>query len=195
MPPPMEVHMLQQPTTDQPSTIDQPSTRRAAHRAPRRIRLAVVVITASAFLASAGLAMANDGGFAPGDLGAAFGFGGPGVVRGGIGRQIAITGISGNDLALKTTDGWTRTITVSSSTTITKAGQTITVGDLDRRGHHPFQPDRSFGRDLHHRRHRRRRAHRRRPGHGQGSPTRSPSPVVTGRPRPSTSPPPRPTRS
>ncbi len=122
--------MLQQPTTDQPSTIAQPSPIKAARRGPRRMRLAVVVITASAFLATAGLATANDGGFAPGDLGAAFGFGGPGVARGGIGGQITITSISGNDVALKTTDGWTRTITVSSSTTITKAGQTIAVGDL-----------------------------------------------------------------
>ncbi|HEY8199662.1 MAG TPA: DUF5666 domain-containing protein [Candidatus Limnocylindrales bacterium] len=127
--------MLQQPTTDQPSTIDQPSTSQTARRAPRRILLAVVLITASAFLTSAGLVMANDGGIGPGgigpdDLGAAFGFGGPGVVRGGVRGQITITSISGNDLALKTTDGWTRTISVSGSTTITKAGQTIAVGDL-----------------------------------------------------------------
>ena len=43
---------------------------------------------------------------------------------------VTITSISGNDVALATEDGWTRTITVTSATTITKAGQTITVGDL-----------------------------------------------------------------
>jgi hypothetical protein len=66
------------------------------------------------------------------------GFGG--FVRGGFGgfggfgrfgfRDITITAINGSDLSLKTDDGWTRTITVISTTTITKGGATITVGDL-----------------------------------------------------------------
>jgi hypothetical protein len=59
------------------------------------------------------------------------GFGGPGF---GIGRhgfgQITITAISGSNLSLKTVDGWTRTIAVSGSTTITKGGQEAGIGDL-----------------------------------------------------------------
>jgi len=45
-------------------------------------------------------------------------------------RDITIASIDGSSLSLKTDDGWTRTITVGSSTTITKGGQTIAVGDL-----------------------------------------------------------------
>jgi hypothetical protein len=48
---------------------------------------------------------------------------------GGFG-DITISAIDGSSLSLKTDDGWTRTITVGSSTTITKGGQTIAVGDL-----------------------------------------------------------------
>ena len=65
---------------------------------------------------------------------------GPGMMRGfglgfpgrgfGIGGDITITAIDGSNLSLKTQDGWTRTIAVTSSTTITRAGTTITVGDL-----------------------------------------------------------------
>ncbi len=65
------------------------------------------------------------------------GFGGFGGGRGfgggdrGPGKgPITITSISGNDLALGTQDGWKRTITVTSTTTITKAGQPITATDL-----------------------------------------------------------------
>jgi hypothetical protein len=52
---------------------------------------------------------------------------------GGIGRgfeAITITGISGSNLSLETDDAWTRTITPTSTTVITKAGATITVSDL-----------------------------------------------------------------
>jgi Domain of unknown function (DUF5666) len=45
-------------------------------------------------------------------------------------RQITITAIAGSNLTLATTDGWTRTITAAANTTITRAGQTITVADL-----------------------------------------------------------------
>lgn len=45
-------------------------------------------------------------------------------------RDITIASISGSNLSLKTADGWTRTITPTSATTITKGGATITVGDL-----------------------------------------------------------------
>jgi hypothetical protein len=55
-------------------------------------------------------------------------------MRGDLGRggfhDITITAINGSSISLKTDDGWTRTITVTSSTTITKGGATITVGDL-----------------------------------------------------------------
>jgi hypothetical protein len=51
--------------------------------------------------------------------------------RGGFGfGDITITAIAGSNLSLQTADGWTRTITVTPSTTITKAGTTIGVGDL-----------------------------------------------------------------
>jgi hypothetical protein len=56
---------------------------------------------------------------------------GGGYGNAGRGGQITVTAINGNDLSLRTIDGWTRTITVTSSTTVTEAGQTIAVGDLD----------------------------------------------------------------
>lgn len=49
--------------------------------------------------------------------------------RGGF-RDITITAINGSSLALETDDGWTRTIAVGSSTTITRGGETIAVSDL-----------------------------------------------------------------
>ena len=58
--------------------------------------------------------------------------GGPGF-KGGRGfgfGGITITAISGNSIALKTEDGWTRTITVDSGTTYTRAGATIALGEL-----------------------------------------------------------------
>jgi hypothetical protein len=65
--------------------------------------------------------------------GPGFGFGGFGFGRGGPGfgfGEITITAINGSDLTLKTADGWTRTITVTADTTITRAGATIPVTDL-----------------------------------------------------------------
>jgi hypothetical protein len=44
--------------------------------------------------------------------------------------QITITAIDGNKLSLKTVDGWTRTITTTSATVITKGGQTIATSAL-----------------------------------------------------------------
>lgn len=44
---------------------------------------------------------------------------------------ITIRAIIGLQLSLATEDGWSRTITATSSTVITKGGQTITVGDLN----------------------------------------------------------------
>jgi hypothetical protein len=48
---------------------------------------------------------------------------------GGFGA-ISITAINGFSLSLKTDDGWTRTITVTADTKITKAGQAIKLTDL-----------------------------------------------------------------
>jgi hypothetical protein len=45
--------------------------------------------------------------------------------------DIAIASISGNDVTLKTADGWTRTITITSSVQVMKGGQTIQVSDLN----------------------------------------------------------------
>jgi len=54
--------------------------------------------------------------------------------RGGFGRggfhDITISAINGSNLSLETADGWTRTITVSDSTTLSEAGETITLADL-----------------------------------------------------------------
>ncbi len=58
--------------------------------------------------------------------------GGPGE-HGGFGHGaggVSITAISGSNLSLETADGWTRTITVDSGTTYSKAGATITLADL-----------------------------------------------------------------
>jgi hypothetical protein len=58
-----------------------------------------------------------------------FGMRGGEMGRGGF-HDITITAVSGSDISLKTDDGWTRTITATSTTTITKGGATITVGAL-----------------------------------------------------------------
>jgi hypothetical protein len=51
--------------------------------------------------------------------------------NGGAGKgPITISAVSGNQVSLRTEDGWSRTITVTSTTVITKGGQTIGVGDL-----------------------------------------------------------------
>jgi hypothetical protein len=57
------------------------------------------------------------------------GIGGLKVNRGPRG-PITITAIDGSDLSLTTEDGWTRTITVTDATVITKGGQPATVADL-----------------------------------------------------------------
>ena len=62
------------------------------------------------------------------ELGKGFGRGGfDGPGRFG---AVTITSISGSNLTLKTEDGWTRTIAITSATTITKDGATIGAGDL-----------------------------------------------------------------
>jgi hypothetical protein len=57
------------------------------------------------------------------------GAGGPGLRGFGHGG-ITITAINGNDISLKTGDGWTRTITVDSGTTYAKGGAAIALADL-----------------------------------------------------------------
>lgn len=66
----------------------------------------------------------DDGWTGPGGFGRGHG-------HGGIGRgDITVTAVNGSSLSLKTDDGWTRTITATSATTITKGGATIKVGDI-----------------------------------------------------------------
>ena len=55
--------------------------------------------------------------------------GGDAFGRGAL-RDITIKSIDGSNLSLATDDGWTRTIAVTGTTTITKGGATIAVGDL-----------------------------------------------------------------
>jgi outer membrane lipoprotein SlyB len=70
-------------------------------------------------------------------------FGGPGFDRGGFGfGKVTITAISGSNLSLKTDDGWTRTITVTADTTITRAGKTIALADLKVGDQIAFRQDR-----------------------------------------------------
>lgn len=45
-------------------------------------------------------------------------------------RDVSITAIDGATVTLGTPDGWHRTITISSSVTLTKGGKTIALGDL-----------------------------------------------------------------
>ena len=65
-----------------------------------------------------------------------FGFGGGGKgdaggFDGGVGRGgITITAIDGDKVSLATQDGWSRTVTVTADTAITKGGKTIKVTDL-----------------------------------------------------------------
>jgi Domain of unknown function (DUF5666) len=66
------------------------------------------------------------GGFAPFVFGRGGGDLGLGIGRGGV----EITAIAGSNVSLKTVDGWTRTIQVTSSTEITKGGDAIALGDL-----------------------------------------------------------------
>ena len=85
-------------------------------------------------------------------FGGGFGFG-SGFGKGDLGRNdgdgagrgdVAITKIAGDQVSLTTTDGWTRTIAVTSDTAITKGGATITVKDLavgDEIGFHQTKND------------------------------------------------------
>ena len=61
----------------------------------------------------------------PGGPGPAFG--GPGGLVGRTFGQIKVTAINGSNITLQTDDGWTRTIAVTGTTTITKGGQAATL--------------------------------------------------------------------
>jgi uncharacterized protein DUF5666 len=69
---------------------------------------------------------------------------GPFGAIGGFGRNdITITAIDGSSVTLKTDDGWTRTVTVTATTTITKGGATIAVGDLAVGDHVRFRQEKA----------------------------------------------------
>ena len=55
------------------------------------------------------------------------------------GHQITITAIAGPNVSLATADGWTRTIAITATTTLTRAGQAITLADLTVGDHVRFQ--------------------------------------------------------
>lgn len=67
-------------------------------------------------------------GFGPSIAGGIRGFGG-GAGLGGFGA-VTVASIDGSSLRLKTADGWTRTITLTSTTKISRAGQAITASEL-----------------------------------------------------------------
>jgi hypothetical protein len=90
-----------------------------SHRGPGPIRIAVVIGATLILLGSAAAALAHGGGW-PGGGGGGASVAGP----------ITITAVSGSNVSLKTDDGWTRTIAITSSTTIIKGSATIAVGDL-----------------------------------------------------------------
>src|SRR5262245_29753915 len=66
-----------------------------------------------------------------------------GDLRRAVRGDITVTAIDGSNLSLKTDDGWTRTIAVTSSTTITKGGKTIAVGALAVGDHIQFTQQRA----------------------------------------------------
>jgi len=82
-------------------------------------------------------------------FGGLFGLGGG--ARFGFGN-ITVSGIDGPNVSLKTDDGWTRTITVTSSTKLTKGGNAIVLGDIkagDRiRFHETRKADGTFSIDA-----------------------------------------------
>jgi hypothetical protein len=127
----------------------EPATPVAATPVPRTspsvLRLGIVAIGLVAIFAGAAASMAANRAATTGaatntpaspdsgivlNLGGDLGLGGgPGLGRHGF-HEITITAISGSSISLKTADGWTRTITVDSATTFSKAGETIALGDL-----------------------------------------------------------------
>ena len=131
-----------------PSAGSEPQLERVVARTPsgrgpsRLVRVGIVTGTAALVLVGAVAAM----GASPSPSGStttpttpsasgAPSAGGPAHFgdRGGFGRgfgEITITAIDGSNLSLATDDGWTRTITATSTTEITKDSSTIAVSDL-----------------------------------------------------------------
>jgi len=129
-------------------------SRQLAH--PDRRKVVAVVLASLAVLAAAAITMGASPGPSSTALSAptassdpakdAVPNGGPGAFRdhfgafgrfGGVGAPgigrlggVEITGIDGSDLDLETVDGWTRTITVTDGTEITKGGDPIELDDL-----------------------------------------------------------------
>jgi len=58
-------------------------------------------------------------------------------------REITISAIAGSELTLTTEDGWTRTISVTDATTMTRAGAAITLADLKLRDRIRFRQERN----------------------------------------------------
>ncbi len=91
--------------------------------------VAVGILAAAATATPAGtLAAGTTGGSIPSSTVGLDNRGGPGMGR--MGGGITITAISGSNLTLKTVDGWTRTIAVTTTTALTKGGATIALTDL-----------------------------------------------------------------
>jgi preprotein translocase subunit YajC len=67
----------------------------------------------------------------PDEVAFGWGRGGPGRMDGRGFGQISVTAISGSSISLATADGWTRTIAVTSATTINKGGVAATLSDLE----------------------------------------------------------------
>ena len=145
------------PTTPTPHAPPDGASFARTIRAPRFWRVAVVGVAGLVLLVSAALAFgaspspSNGTNQAPSTGGVPADDGwlpGPGILdpagpltlnpgkgfdrgfRFGRFGGVTITAIDGSNLSLKTEDGWTRTITVTSSTKITRAGQTIALSDL-----------------------------------------------------------------
>ena len=125
---------------------DPPAALPVTRSGPSPIRIAIVAAGLVAILGGAAITLAENQAAAPDSAGLTtastdsgivlnldgnvFEFGGPGFGHGGF-HDITITAISGSNLSLKTADGWTRTIAVTSDTTFEKAGETIALADLE----------------------------------------------------------------
>ena len=93
--------------------------------------IAAVVLVFGSSASPGGILAAGTTNGTPGGTTDLLNGGGPGFRGGHAGMGgITVTAISGNDISLKTVDGWTRTITVDSGTTYSKSGATIALGDL-----------------------------------------------------------------
>ena len=100
--------------------------------------------SAPAPAASTGPGTKTQNGMQPGHMGGMGGFGMRGGPGSGVGfSDITITAIDGSSLSLKTDDGWTRTISVTDTTTITKGGAKVTVSDLAVGDQIRFRQDRA----------------------------------------------------